>query len=166
MTYISGFVPEGDEVHQDYSSQKSFYINYLFFQRHGTFFDDQQHGRPLGIQYASALTLSDRIKSVETLFSLKTPFPLPIIAQVPRCWQSRTGEKVVRWTVTVSTKANVARYYDEQGKPVERAIVKSTATAQMVDKGNLNPGYYMAEASIVDIALSLIKQLELQGVER
>ena len=35
----------------------------------------------------------------------------------------------------VLTRKSVA-IYDEQGKPVERAIVKSTATAQMVDKGN------------------------------
>ena len=43
------------------------------------------------------------------------------------------------------------------------AVSDNVITGEM---GFLNPGYYMAEASIVDIALSLIKQLELERVER
>jgi uridine phosphorylase len=43
------------------------------------------------------------------------------------------------------------------------AVSDNVITGEM---GFLNPGYYMAEGSIVDIALSLVKELELQKAEK
>lgn len=102
--------------------------------------------------------------------ALKSPLALGRKVHVGCCWttdailretRENVGKAVAQGAIAVDmvTAAflTICQTYKIPAA-VLMAVSDNVITGEM---GFLNPGYYMAEASVVDIALSLIKELEL-----